>query len=95
LPALSVQVVLADWFAAELDFVIVSGVRLATPESASVHPKSTVTSWFVHVPGVYVVSSAFLMLATDTFGAVLSTLTLIVLLVALLPALSLTLSETS
>jgi hypothetical protein len=29
LPALSVQVVLADWFAAELDFVIGSGVRLS------------------------------------------------------------------
>jgi hypothetical protein len=43
LPALSVAVPVTDWFAPSIDSVV-GALQLATPESASVHVKLTVTS---------------------------------------------------
>src|SRR5689334_23339215 len=60
LPALSVQVPLADWLAPSVETVVgEGGLPAARPEPLSEQLKLTTTSYFVHVPDVYVTPFAF------------------------------------
>src|SRR5438128_11854788 len=67
LPALSMQVPVADWLAPSVE-IVTGFATVATPERSSVQVKLTVTFWLVQAPLVYGLPSAVVALAFTTGG---------------------------